>query len=131
MEVERLLSPRFRGNHIQLRRDFFADPKARMMGTGTQLWGLRRDGTEFPVDINLSPLRTGKGLQVLAAIRDVTERHQAAAQIVEKNQELQRSNEDLERFAYIASHDLREPLRHITSFVQKLEEKYGGSFDER
>ncbi|MCH9666501.1 MAG: PAS domain S-box protein [Actinomycetia bacterium] len=131
MEVETLIPPRLRGKHTQLRKDFFSYPKARMMGTGMQLWGLRRDGTEVPVDINLSPLRAGQGLQALAAIRDVTERYQAAAQILEKNQELQRSNEDLERFAYIASHDLQEPLRHITSFVQKLEEKYGGSFDDR
>ncbi|MCH9737093.1 MAG: EAL domain-containing protein [Actinomycetia bacterium] len=87
-EVEMLMAPRFRGEHIRHRNDYFAEPAVRPMGAGAQLWGLRHDGSEFPVGISLSPLHTEQGLHVLAAIRDVTERY-------EYIQRLKRQREDL------------------------------------
>jgi PAS domain S-box-containing protein len=72
-EVEILIPSRFRGDHERHRADFFAELAPRQMGVGLQLWGQRRDGTEFPIEVSLSPLRTDEGVLVSAAIRDVTE----------------------------------------------------------
>ena len=72
--VEMLLPPRFRGHHPGLRQAFFADPQSRPMGIGRDLFGLRADGTEFPVEIGLNPIETEEGPMVLSAIVDISER---------------------------------------------------------
>ncbi len=73
-EVETLMPPRLRPRHPGHRAGFFAAPRARPMGVDLDLFGQRRDGTEFPVEISLSPVQTDRGLLVAAAIRDITER---------------------------------------------------------
>lgn len=120
--IELLVPQRFRQAHAGHREGYFSKPRVRQMGLGMHLFGQRKDGTEFPVEVSLAPLQTEDGRTLVSsAIRDVTERKRMA--------ELRRMNEDLQAFAHVASHDLREPLRMISSYMQLLSERYGSELD--
>lgn len=152
--VEALIPQGYRAGHPALREGYLRKPSVRGMGIGRDLYARRADGSEFPVEIGLNPVQAPDGPFVLAAIADLTLRKQAEETLRRANEELERrvsertaelagraeelarakdalerSNLDLQQFAYIASHDLQTPLRNISGFAQLLKRTYSGKFE--
>jgi two-component system sensor kinase FixL len=122
--VEVLVPEPMRAKHVQQRNGYLANRVARPMGLGLNLYGIRKDGSQFPVEISLSPLEAEEGLLVSAAVRDISERKRAQERLEAFAKQLQRSNRELEQFASVAAHDLQEPLRKIQAFGDRLKSKY-------
>jgi PAS domain S-box-containing protein len=123
-QLEILIPKQFGENHPHLRKSYFHSPSVRSMGAGRELFALRKDGTQFPVEIGLNPIETDQETVVLASIIDITERKKHEVLLA-----LESKNKELEQFNYIASHDLQEPLRTVSNYIQILEEDFFDQLD--
>ncbi|HYA79877.1 MAG TPA: ATP-binding protein [Methylocystis sp.] len=136
-KIEKLVPERYRGGHAALRSRFMAGNESRVMGQGRNLTGRRKDGTEFPIEIGLTTVKAPQGPVVIALVADITLRKATedrlqfyARELEARNNDLSHSNEELDDFAYIASHDLKEPLRGIHNYARFLNEDYADKLGE-
>jgi PAS domain S-box-containing protein len=147
--IEDLVPSNYRGVHTGRRAGYWAHPQTRPMGSGLSLSGLRKDGSEFPVEISLSPVAVPEGCRVIAIVRDVTERRRAeekigavreqyTAELAVKNQELAARNQEVEKanslkseFLASMSHELRTPLHTVIGFSELLLEELEGPLNAK
>lgn len=129
-KIELVIPTRFHDKHVAQRSGYASNPSAREMGAKKELWASRKDGSEFAVEISLSPIKLDDKTLFSAAIRDVTDKKKAESEIAAQNKKLQLQNKELEQFTYLASHDLQEPLRTLISFSGLIKEEYSGKIDE-
>jgi PAS domain S-box-containing protein len=128
---EILLPERLREKHLEHRRVYMSEPHIRPMGTGLELFGRRKDGSEFSVDIALGPLKAEEDMVVIAVIRDVSKRKEEADMMKKRTSELIEAMKELDAFSYSVSHDLRAPLRQMHGFVELLKKRIVDLPDEK
>ena len=128
--IETLIPDRLKPSHVNHRDHYSRQPVARQMGSSQELVARKKDGSEFFVEISLSPIVIGGEKLVLAAIRDVTEKIQMNQRLQQSLATIEQKNKELEQFAYVASHDLKEPLQTIMSLVGLLSKEFDGHLNE-
>lgn len=124
-----IIPERFREQHRQGMARYLATGQNRVIGKVLQLSAIRRDGTEFPVELTIAPVTTQQGTVFTAFLRDITERVRAETLRQRHAASLETANAELDAFAHSVSHDLRAPLRSIDGFSQILQEDHSGQLD--
>lgn len=132
--VETLVPTRYRRHHPGLREAFHNEPRARPMGAGRELYALRKDGSEFPVEIGLTPIETDEGLMVLSSVVDITERKTAEVALRESERRLQELHAELlhvsrlsamGQMAAMVAHELNQPLTAISNYMEAVSTMLG------
>jgi PAS domain S-box-containing protein len=111
-------------------RRYLETGEKKLIGNIVEVEGKRSDGTLFPIEISLASWKTVKGTFFTAIIRDISERKRIQKELEAKTTELKKSNQELESFATVASHDLQEPLRTVSSYLQLFEKRYREKVDK-
>lgn len=127
--AELIIPPRFRDEHRAGLERLLDGAAGRVLGRKVEMPAMRRDGTEFPAELFIARLDGTPSVLFTGYLRDLTELRSVQDDLRRTIQTLERSNRDLEQFAYLASHDLQEPLRMVSSFMRLLEADYAGKLD--
>jgi PAS domain S-box-containing protein len=128
--LDMLIPEHFRAIHANHQDKFFQKPQARNILAMNNLFAVKKDKTEIPVEVGLNPIETNGLNMVLASIIDITARKRHEEIIKKQVNELEIKNKALEQFTFIASHDLQEPLRTVSNYIQLFEEDYSAQLDE-
>ncbi|MCO7223494.1 PAS domain S-box protein [Pleionea sp. CnH1-48] len=131
MSVDNLVPQKYRPEHSSVQKQFFEKPTTRAMGKGRDLNGVRKDGTEVPVEIGLNPIHTQSGMFVVASILDIRERLLIQKNLESLNSKLTQKNQEMEQFVYTVSHDLKSPLVTIGGFTKQLQQQLKDMLDDR
>lgn len=128
--VSMLMPSPHREQHDAYLANYAATGERKIIGTGREVEGLRRDGSVFPIDLTVAEMRLGERRMFTGMVRDITERKQAEARNLSLLAELTSANEELTSFAYVVSHDLKAPLRGIGSLADWLSTDYADKFSD-
>ena len=128
--IEVLVPEELRDKHVGLRQAFCNAPVGRMMGERRYLEGVKKSGNRFPIEVGLNPSEISGELCIIASVVDVTERRDAENKFLRYTRQLEKSNRDLDEFAYVASHDLRSPLQGVKNLANWIRDDNADSLSD-